>query len=144
MTEALRQTTGGYRFESCPDYMKIRINNIECRKYTSTKTDEVHYEIVKWEHNKYYGQEEEYRKDGYVDSFGGDFLTKNGTSIQKTFFTHKETCYTIAALYLNRKEPDVYLKSVGSRLLELEEEEIKDFFEVYRIANQKIYKKHFR
>jgi hypothetical protein len=124
--------------------MKIRVNNIECRKYTATKTDDVHYEIVKWEKNLYFGKEEEYRKDGYVDSFGGDFLQKNGSSIQKTFFNHEETCYTVASLNLNRKEPDVYLESVGSRLLDLTPEEIQDFFEVYRIANPKIYKKHFK
>ena len=124
--------------------MKIRINNIECRKYTATKTDEVHYEIVKWENNTYFSKEKEYRDNGYVDSFGGDFLQKNGHSIQKTFFERPETCYTVASLNLNRKEPCVYLESVGSRLLDLKKDDIKDFFEVYRLADQKISKKHFR
>ena len=88
--------------------MKIRINNIECRKYTATKTDEVHYEIVKWENNTQFGKEKEYRDNGYVDSFGGDFLQKNGHSIQNTFFERQETCYTVASLNLNMKEPCVY------------------------------------
>ena len=124
--------------------MKIRINNIECRKYTATKTDEVHYEIVKWENNTQFGKEKEYRDNGYVDSFGGDFLQKNGHSIQKTFFERQETCYTVASLNLNMKEPCVYLESVGSRLLYLKKDDIKDFFVVYRLADQKISKKHFK
>lgn len=124
--------------------MKIRINNIECRKYTTTHTKEPHYEIIKWEENILYGKEQEYREAGYVDSFGGDFLVKDGHSISKSGFELKETCYTIASLILNRREPDVYLQSVGSRMLELDGDEIKDFFEVYRIANLKIYHKHFK
>jgi hypothetical protein len=123
--------------------MRIRINNIECRKYTATKTDEVHYEIIKWEPNSYFGKEQEYRDNGYVDSFGGDFLEKDRTSIQKTIFNNQESCFTVAALLLNRKEPCTYLESVGSRLLDLSQEEIQDFFEVYRLAEPKIQKKHF-
>jgi hypothetical protein len=124
--------------------MRVRINNIECRKYTATKTDDVHYEIIKWVANEHFGKEKEYREEGYVDSFGGDFLQKNGHSIQKTFFTNKETCFTVASLQLNRREPDVYLESVGSRMLDLDDQEMLDFIEVYRIASPKITKKHFR
>lgn len=124
--------------------MKIRINNIECRKYTSTKVDEVFYEIIKWSDNPHFGKEQEYRDSGYVDSFGGDFLQSptGGHSIQKTFFVRPESCIMIASLHINKREPDINLKSVGSRLLELTERERADFFEVYEIANTKIYKKH--
>jgi len=124
--------------------MKIRINNIECKKYTSTKVNEIFYEIIKWVENPHFGKEQEYRDNGYVDSFGGDFLQKKGHEIQKSFFIHKESCFMIASLRLNRREPDINLESVGSRLLDLTEEEQKDFFEVYKLANQKIYKKHFK
>ncbi len=126
--------------------MKIRINNIECRKYTATKVDEVFYEIIKWSENPYFGKEQEYRDNGYVDSFGGDFLQKEngGHSIQKTFFQSRETCITIASLHLNRREPDINLKSVGSRLLDLSKKDRDDLFLVYTIANPKIYKKHFK
>jgi hypothetical protein len=124
--------------------MKIRINNIECRKYSATKVDNPLYEIVKWDVNTRYGKEEEYRANGYEDSFSGDFLVKNGHSIQKTLFIHKEFCYTIATLELNYREPDVNLKSTGSRLLDLKVSEVKDFFKVYELANKKINKKHFK
>lgn len=126
--------------------MKIRINNIECRKYTSTKVDEVFYEIIKWSANPHFGKEQEYRDKGYVDSFGGDFLQSptGGHNIQKTFFKSPETCYTIASIYLNKREPDTELKSVGSRLLDLNKKDRDDLFLVYSIANPKIHKKHFK
>jgi hypothetical protein len=126
--------------------MKIRINNIECRKYTSTKVDKVFYEIIKWSANPHFGKEQEYRDKGYVDSFGGDFLQSptGGHNIQKIFFEKPESCYMIASLHLNKREPDVELKSVGSRLLDLTKNEKSDFFEVYEIANPKIQKKHFK
>ena len=41
----------------------IRINNIEFRKYNSTKTKKPLYEIIKWESNFYYGKYDEYIKD---------------------------------------------------------------------------------
>ncbi len=123
--------------------MKIRINNIECRKYTSTKVKEVFYEIVKWTENPHFGAEKAYRENGYEDSFGGDFLQNpNGSSIQKSFFQSPETCCTIATLHLNKKEPDIDFKSVGSRLLDLNKGDRDDLFLVYTIANPKIYKKH--
>lgn len=126
--------------------MKIRINNIECKKYTTTKVNEIFYEIIKWQPNPHFGKEQEYRNMGYVDSFGGEYLQSptEGHSIQKSLFIYKESCFMIASLRLNRREPDINLESVGSRLLDLTEEEQKDFFEVYKLANQKIYKKHFK
>jgi hypothetical protein len=47
-------------------------------------------------------------------------------------------------LELNYREPDVNLKSTGSRLLDLKVSEVKDFFKVYELANKKINKKHFK
>lgn len=122
----------------------IRINNIECRKYTDTKTDDTHYEIIKWQKNPYYNKREEMLSNGYRESFDGDGISNAFGAIGNSCFINEETCYTIAFLYLNRKEPDVYLKSVGSRLIDLDKNELNDFFEVYKIANKKINKKHFK
>lgn len=126
--------------------MKVRINDVECRRYKATKVDEIFYEIIMWKENPMYGKEKEYRDRGYVDSFSGDFLRSplGGHQVQKSLFASKESCYTIATLHLNHKEPDIDLKSVGSRLLDLSKEEQADFFEVYALANQRINKKHFR
>ena len=123
--------------------MRIRINNIEGRKYT-TKLKETFYEIVAWSPNVYFGKEQEYLDNGYEESFGAEFLTKNGHSISKSFFKSPEQCYVIAHLELNKREPDVNLKSIGSRLLDLTNDELDDFLLLYRTMNKKIMKKHFK
>ena len=122
---------------------KVRINNIECRKYKSTKTDETHYEIVKWYKNKYYNKRDEMLSKEWEETIEGWGITNGSYTIDNTCFKNKESCYTVASLYLNFKEPDVNLKSVGSRLLDLNKEEINDFFEVYKISNKRINQKHF-
>lgn len=124
--------------------MKIRINNIEARKYNSTKSEQSFYEIVKWEVNKLFGKEDEYREDGYVDSFGGDFLEKNGHRISKSSFQSNESCFVVAFLRLNKSESDVDLESVGSRILDLSDSELSDFMDVYRLASEKIKIKYFK
>ena len=120
----------------------VRINNIECRKYTSTKTPDTHYEIIKWYKNDYYNKRDEMLADGFRETFGG--ITNFGYSIDNSCFMREESCYTVASLYLDRKEPDVYLKSVGSRLLDLSAEERNSLFCVYQIVNKKIKKIHFK
>lgn len=119
--------------------MRIRINNIEFKKYTSTKKDKPLYEIVKWEYNFYYGKEEEYRNNGYVDSFGGDFLQKEGKSIQKSFFSSLESCYVIA--FIEKGKESWELKSVGERMLDLTPEEWVEFHQVYTLGQAKLNKK---
>jgi hypothetical protein len=118
--------------------MKIRINNLEFKKYTSTKTKKPLYEIVKWYTNIYFGKEEEYRKDGYVDSFGDNFLQKGGSSISKGSFILPETCIVIA--FIEKGSEDWELRSVGERLLELTPEEWEDFHQVYTIGQSKLNK----
>lgn len=112
--------------------MKIRINNIEFRKSFER------YEIVKWYANSYFNKLNEYLDDGHI--IDGGFVRKNNVSISLSFFNSEENCYTIAILEYNHKEPDIDLRSIGSRILDLTNEERDDFFEVYRIANEKILK----
>ena len=118
--------------------MNIRINNIECRE-TTYKSKE--YEFVKWEKNMYYGTEKELLDEGYerieYDS-GGWAMTRSNHTIDSSCFKNPETCYVIAWLEPNRREPDVNLLSVGSRLLDLSEEDMDAFFRVYKIANEMI------
>ena len=121
--------------------MKIRINNIECREYCYT-TDTPFYEIVKWQPNDRFGKREEYLEKGW--EIEGEMVRKDNISFSESFFDTKEHCFTIAVLRLNKREPDVYLESVGSRLVELNKQERNDFFKVYKQANKLIYKKHFK
>ena len=118
----------------------FRLDNIEFRPYIFKK--EFVYEIVKWEKNENFGLEQKFRDDGYVDSFGGDFLEKDYHSICKSYFTREEFCFNIARLRVNLKEPDVSLQSIGARLLDLEYKEQKNFWVVYNHANNKLNRKY--
>lgn len=118
--------------------MKIRINNLEFRKSISIKKDKILYEIVKLENNPYFGKEEEYRKDGYIDSFGGDYLQKENKSIQKLCFMYPESSYVIA--FIEKGKESWELRSVGERMLDLTPEEWVEFHQVYTLGQTKLNK----
>ena len=115
--------------------MRIRINNIECRDQTSNSGN---YEIIKWYKNEYYGTEQEMLEEGYTHKNG--YYTRDNINIHEDCFKSPESCFVIAWLEINHKEPDTDLRTVGSRLLGLGNDERNDFFDVYRIANNKIFK----
>ena len=119
--------------------MNVRIGNIECRQ---TIYKEREYEIIKWQVNQYYGNEEKMiNEDGYtkVEYINGEWgLSKDFHTINSSCFKNPETCYVIAWLKPNRKEPDVNMETVGNRMLELEQSELNTFMRVYRIAQELI------
>jgi hypothetical protein len=123
--------------------MKVRINNIgaEPVTYIGKRFEEPRYEcsIVKYHHNHYYGMLEQYLKDGWEDN--GDHISHKNAHIGKICFLGKETNYVIAYLRYDSKEQCTNLESVGDRLLYIEEDEKKDFFEVYKIADRMILEK---
>lgn len=100
-----------------------------------------HFEIVKWEPNPYFAKYDDYIKDGYEESFGGDFLQKDGHSIQKTFFDKPESCYVIAYwVDINHDEMTPDLKFVGSRPFDLEPQEKIYFMQLAEITQKEIEK----
>ena len=109
--------------------MRVRINNIG-----AAKVAEYELSIVKYHPNRYYGELENYLKDGWEDK--GAYIKCKCGSIDKSCFEEKETNYTIALLRYDPKEDCTRLETVGDRLLYIEEEERKDFFEVYKIADR--------
>jgi len=118
--------------------MKIRINNLEFRKYTSTKKDKPLYEIIKWETNIYFGKKQEYLENGYKPNFEGRGLTKNNHTIDLKFFDNPQFCFTIA--FIEKGKESWELRSVGERLLELTPEEWTDFLKVYTLGQAKLNK----
>lgn len=123
--------------------MKVRINNIgaEPIAYIGKRFEEPKYElsIVKYHPNKYYGMLEQYLKDGWKDN--DNVISHNNAHISKKCFFGKETNYVIAFLRYDSKEQCTRLETVGDRLLYIEEDEKKDFFEVYKIADRMIMEK---
>lgn len=122
--------------------MNIRIGNIECKP---TGYPEREYQIVKWYANPYYGNEEKMMKeDGYSKETysSGDWgLTKDFHTINSSCFKNPESCYVVAWLEPNYKEPDVNMCTVGGRLLELEQSELNTFMKVYKIAHELLMEK---
>jgi hypothetical protein len=97
------------------------------------------WEIVRIEQNPYYGKEEEYRQKGYEDSFGGDFLRKDGYSIQKTFFNKPESHYMIACwenIDHDEKTPD--LRFVGNRPFDLDVEDQRTFMILAKVGQEEL------
>ena len=126
--------------------MKVRINNIgaEPIAYLSEVPGAADYEcsIVKYHPNRYYGLFEQYLKDGWKD-IGTHLYTSKPShcSISKESFLNKETNYVIAFVKYDEGSQSTHLTSVADRLLYIEEEEKKDFFEVYKIADRMIMEK---
>ena len=119
--------------------MNIRINDIECRKTIHTKTRE--YEIIKWYKNSYYGTEKELLDKGYkrVEYEDGDWgMAHDNHTINSSCFKNPYSCYVIAWLEPNPREPDINLITVGSRLLDLSDEDRETFFRVYKISQELI------
>jgi hypothetical protein len=123
--------------------MKVRINNIgaEPIAYLGKKPEGHEYEcaIIKYHPNRYWGELENYLKNGWKDE--GDYIESESLSINKNCFKNKETNYVIAFLRYDNHECVTKLESVSDRLLYIEEGEKKDFFEVYKIADRMIIEK---
>lgn len=115
-----------------------RINNIEFRESVTGR-----YEIVKWYPNTtYYNKLDEYLKDGYCLSACGGWVKSHLHSIDISFFSTLELCYTIATLEYNAEEESTELKSVGERLLKLSKKERKDFWKIYEKGSIFVKKKN--
>ena len=100
------------------------------------------FEIIKWEPNQYYGKLQEYLDNGWTVSFGGEFLQKDHTSISLSFFTKSpESCFMLASwenMDHDEKSPD--LKFVGSRPIDLNEEEQAIFMNIVKVGQKHIEK----
>ena len=120
--------------------MKVRINSIgaEQTAYIGKKSEDAEYEIsiVKYHPNRYYGELETYIKDGWEDK--GTYIKCKCGSIDKNCFDSPETNYVVAFLKYEKEGGVTQLTSVGDRLLYIEEEDKKDFWEVYKIADRKL------
>ncbi len=141
-----------YKFEKLTfNPFQCRLGNIQVRNFWmdkgTPKTLQSHlkipkfsfFEIVKFEKNPYFGKYQEYLEDGYEESFGGDFLQKDGRSIQKTFFDREESCYTLASWdNINHDELTPDLKFCGSRPFDLDAHELEVFMQLALMGQKEI------
>jgi len=112
------------------------------KSFTGTdKSNFSHFEIVKWQPNPYYGKYDEYITNGYVESFGGDYLQKPGHSIDINFFKSPENCYALAYwINMDHDEMSPDLQFVGNRPVRLNKEEQQAFMELAELGQAHIEK----
>ena len=97
------------------------------------------FEILKYEKNSYYGREQEYLDNGYEESFSGDFLQKDGSSIERIFFKKEESAYMLAhwdRMDHDEKIPDLLF--CGQRPFDLTPEEQIIFMQLAKLGQEHI------
>jgi hypothetical protein len=125
--------------------MKARINNIgaEPVAYIGKISEKNIYQryIVQYYPNRYYGELENYLKDGWEDK--GTFLQKQGINLDKDHFVNKENYVVIAHMKIDPNEDYCsVLTSVGNSLLyHISEDKRNDFFEVCKIVDKMLVEK---
>ena len=116
-----------------------RIGNLMFRKATYLGEDP---EFPSWHidffyPNPCYGKESEYIKDGdfYVKEINNHYPIR----YHKDCFKHKESCYAIA--HFTRDNEGYYeISFIGDRPLSINEQDIKDFWELVRYGNEELNK----
>lgn len=93
--------------------MKKRIDNLEFRpsSYLGEAPEHSSWEIVMWEPNRYYGNEDQYEKDGdyYLDP------KYSFHRIHRSCFKNPEYCFTIASFNYDKNEDFYTVQFCGDR-----------------------------
>lgn len=119
--------------------MKKRINNLEFKhaSYLLPKDkwpDYPAWDIVKWYPNEYYNKQDE-----FIPIKGDPKFYQHPEftfcKIHKDCFKYPETCYSIATFEYDKHENFYELHFVCDRPLDLNEDEIKTFWELIKFGN---------
>lgn len=119
--------------------MKKRINNLEFKpaSYLLPKDkwpDHPAWSIVKWHPNEYYNKQDEFipiKEDPKFYQHPKFTFCK----VHKDCFKYPETCYSIATFEYDSYENFYELHFVSDRPLDLNEDEIKTFWELIKFGN---------
>lgn len=113
--------------------MEIKINNI------IVKTNGSGFKFEALIPNAYFGKEEELLEEGYkkfTSTIKGKerwSLCKNNHSIDQSCFQNEKQKIGIAYLSYHESEEDYNLHTVGSRIVDLSDKDLKDFMESYKL-----------
>lgn len=119
--------------------MKKRINNLEFKhaSYLLPKDkwpDHPAWAIVKWHPNEYYNKQDE-----FIPIKGDPKFYQHPEftfcKVHKDCFKYPETCYSIATFEYDKHENFYELHFVCDRPLDLNEDEIKTFWELIKFGN---------
>lgn len=116
----------------------MRVGNIEFRESITGR-----FEIIRWYPNTtYYNKLDEFLENDYHLSPDNTWVKNSYRSIDISFFSKPELCFSIASLEFDKDENTTDLTSVGERLLKLSKKERKDFWKIYKKASKFIKKKN--
>ena len=123
------------KFDYIPD--NIRIGDIEFRRVTSLR-DVKYFEIVKWENNPLYQNENTDRYKYDEDRKMYRDLNFENTWIDPGCFKHPESCFTVATFEDDAHNEMSELKFCCDRPLELDETGFARFMKVVRLADKEL------
>lgn len=108
---------------------RIRIGNLE---YNPEKNED----IVLWFKNEYYGNEKNLLKEGYTKDDEGNFK-KGCVTIHSSCFEHEFNCYVVATIIWNKHHDEFDVKSCGTRIFDLEDNDYKNFKKIIKFIEEK-------
>ena len=116
-----------------------RIGNLMFRKatYLCEEPEFPSWHIDCFYPNSYYGKESEYTKKG--DYYVKDINNPYSIEIHKNCFKHKESCYSIAS-FIRNKNGCYKFQFIRDRPLNINEEDLKDFWELVKYGYQELNK----
>lgn len=118
----------------------LRLGNIGLKKasYIGEEPSIPSIHVVKYENNRYYGNEQKYKWS--EDGLHAYKIDENGNidkrfSIHKSCFLHPETCFTLASFDYDEHEDFFEIRFCGDRPLDLDSEERDLFWKILRMGN---------
>ena len=123
------------KFSYIPD--NIRIGNMEFRRAKSLLNVK-YFEIVKWQDNPLYRQENSERYKYDEDRKMYKDLKYESTWIDPGCFKHPESCFTIAVFEDDDHNEMSELRFCDDRPLELDETEFARFMKIVRLADKEL------
>jgi hypothetical protein len=114
---------------------KFRKGNVGWVSHPASKAQvlaEAH--IVKYHPNRYYGELNSYLDNNWVKE--GEYIVCRGQRIPQSLFESKESHYVIAFVRRFPDENSTQIEGVEDRILYLEDQDKRDFFDVYAHADK--------
>ena len=117
------------------NFKPVRIGNIEYH-YESDDMFKFEHVIIQWFKNSYYGKFDEYVNNGYIERNG--FLIKDNIYLDKNLFNRPEMNIMIGYLKFNDSKDEYDIVSLGRRLFNLSDSDMKDLKRVLNILDEEI------
>lgn len=118
----------------------LRLGNIGLEKacYLGEEPSIPSIQVVKYENNRYYGNEQKYKwsedgKHAYKIDENGNIDER--FSVHKSCFRNPETCFVLASFDYDEHEDFFELRFCGDRPLDLDSEELDLFWKILRMGN---------